>query len=153
METEALQKTIESWNLEVQFSTEGSAYLNINVLPQNLIPLMNKLKDTPETAFDYLFCMSGVDWNPDLEVVYHLESTSHRHIVVVRTRTSNRENPVIDTVSRIWATAEFHECEIFDFFGIRFEGHPHLKRLFLTEDWEGYPLRKDYVDEVNIVSK
>jgi NADH:ubiquinone oxidoreductase subunit C len=80
-----------------------------------------------------------------------LESTTHRHIVVVKVATENREEPVFDSVYDIWATAEFHEREVFDFFGIRFNNHPNLKRLFLTEDWIGYPLRKDYEDETNMI--
>ena len=75
------------------------------------------------------------------------------HCVVVKVKTSDRENPVLDTVSDIWRTAEFHEMEVFDFFGIRFNDHPNMKRLFLPPEWEGYPLRKDYEDEVNMVIK
>ena len=60
---------------------------------------------------------------------------------------------MLDSVYDIWATAEFHEREVFDFFGIIFTNHPNLKRLFLTEEWEGFPLRKDYVDEINMVIK
>lgn len=153
METTALQQLVEQWEFEAAFNTENTAFLNISIPPESLRSLLTRLKNDPQTAFDYLFCMTGVDWNPELEVVYHLESTLHRHIVVVRVRTADRENPVLDSVGDLWATAHFHECEIYDFFGIRFAGHPNLKRLFLTEDWQGFPLRKDYVDEVNIVSK
>ena len=60
---------------------------------------------------------------------------------------------MFDTVCNIWKTAEFHEREVFDFFGIKFSNHPNLKRLFLTEEWEGFPLRKDYVDDINMVIK
>jgi NADH:ubiquinone oxidoreductase subunit C len=98
-----------------------------------------------------LFCLSGVDWGEELGVIYHLESTVYRHIVVVKVKTSDRDNPNFDSVWDIWRTAEFHEREAFDFFGIKFNNHPNLKRLFLTENWEGFPLRKDYVDDVNMV--
>ncbi|WP_372973339.1 NADH-quinone oxidoreductase subunit C, partial [Muriicola sp.] len=104
-----------------------------------------------ETEFDYLFCLTGVDWGEELGVIYHLESTTKRHILVVKVSTADRENPELDTVCDLWFTAEFHEREVFDFFGIRFRNHPNLKRLFLTEDWEGYPLRKDYEDDVNMI--
>ncbi|MFH4963474.1 NADH-quinone oxidoreductase subunit C [Gaetbulibacter sp. M235] len=153
MTNEALQNLISSWIPELEFSEEGSQFLNITVAPENLHQLMTDLKNNSETKFDYLFCLSGVDWQPELGVVYHLESTTYRHIVVVKVKTSDRENPILDSVWNIWRTAEFHEREVFDFFGIKFNNHPNLKRLFLTEEWEGYPLRKDYEDEINMVIK
>lgn len=137
----------------LEFSEEDSQYLNISVPSELLHKLMTQLKNQPETKFDYLFCLSGVDWEPELGVVYHLESTEYRHSIVVKVNTADRENPTFDSVSDIWATAEFHEREVFDFFGIKFNGHPNLKRLFLTDEWEGFPLRKDYVDEINMVLK
>jgi NADH-quinone oxidoreductase subunit C len=109
------------------------------------------LKDGEDTAFDYLFCESGVDMVQYLMVVYHLESTKHGHTLVLKVKTEDRENPVMDTVSDIWRTAEFHEREIFDLLGIRFANHQDMRRIFLDENWVGYPLRKDYSDEVNIV--
>ncbi|MBT8316775.1 MAG: NADH-quinone oxidoreductase subunit C [Lutibacter sp.] len=153
MTNEALQKLISSWIPELEFTEEGSQFLNIIVQPEQLHQLMTQLKSNNETSFDYLFCLSGIDWGKELGVVYHLESTIHRHMVVVKVQTEDRENPTFDTVSNIWATAEFHEREAFDFFGIIFNNHPNLKRLFLTEDWDGFPLRKDYVDEINMVIK
>ena len=137
----------------LEFTEEGSQFLNISVKPEHIYQLMSQLKTNNETNFDYLFCLSGVDWGEELGVVYHLESTTHRHAIVVKVNTKDREKPNFDSVSNIWATAEFHEREVFDFFGITFNNHPNLKRLFLTEDWEGYPLRKDYVDEINMIIK
>ena len=137
----------------LEFNEEGSQFININVQPELLHKLMSQLKSNDETHFDYLFCLSGVDWGEELGVVYHLESTTHRHMIVVKVQTKDRENPTFDSVYDIWATAEFHEREVFDFFGIKFNNHPNLKRLFLTEEWVGYPLRKDYVDEINMVIK
>ena len=153
MTNEALQNLISSWIPELEFSEEASQFLNITVQPEQLHQLMLKLKTNDDTYFDYLFCLSGVDWEPELGVVYHLESTQHRHIVVVKVKTSDRENPTLDSVCDIWKTAEFHEREVFDFFGIKFNNHPNLKRLFLTDEWEGFPLRKDYVDDINMVIK
>jgi len=145
--------TIDPITIGLEFTEEGSQFLNIIVQPAQLHQLMSQLKSNSETAFDFLFCLSGVDWGKELGVVYHLESTIHRHIVVVKVKTEDRENPNFDTVSDIWLTAEFNEREVFDFFGIRFNNHPNMKRLFLTEEWDGFPLRKDYVDEINIVTK
>ena len=86
-----------------------------------------------------------------MEVVYHFNSTQLKHNVVIKAKINSREKPEIETISDIWRTAEFHEREVYDLFGIVFKNHPDLRRIFLEDDWEGYPLRKDYVDEVNIV--
>ncbi len=153
MTNEALQQLITSWVPEIECTEEGSQFLTITVVPAKLHDLMRKLKETPETHFDYLFCLTGVDWGQALGVVYHLESTIHRHNIVVKVQTEDREHPTIDTVSDIWATAEFHEREVYDFFGIQFNNHPNMKRIFMTEEWEGYPLRKDYEDEINMIIK
>jgi NADH/F420H2 dehydrogenase subunit C len=137
----------------LEFSEEGSQFLNIFVQPEQLHSLMAQLKGNEQTHFDYLFCLSGVDWGAELGAVYHLESTTHRHSIVVKVKTPDREHPTLDSVYDIWMTAEFHEREVYDFFGITFNNHPNLKRLFLTDEWEGFPLRKDYVDEINMVIK
>ncbi|WP_218043772.1 NADH-quinone oxidoreductase subunit C [Flavobacterium franklandianum] len=153
MTNEALQNLISSWIPELEFTEEKSQFLNITVQPEQLHSLMTQLKSNSETNFDYLFCLTGMDWVAALGVVYHLESTTHRHQIVVKVKTEDRENPTFDTVCNIWYTSEFHEREVFDFFGIKFNNHPNLKRLFLTEDWDGFPLRKDYVDEINMIIK
>lgn len=151
MTNQALQQLLGSWQPELEFTEEESQFLNITVPAEHLHDLMAQLKSDPETQFDYLFCLSGVDWGEKLGIVYHLESTTKRHIIVVKVSAEDRETPVLDSVFDIWATAEFHEREVFDFFGIKFTNHPNLKRLFLTEDWIGYPLRKDYEDETNMI--
>lgn len=153
MTNESLQSLVSSWIPDLEFSEEGSPYLTITVDKDNLYELMVQLKANSETQFDYLFCLTGVDWGEELGVVYHLESTSLRHSVVVKVKTSDREDPKLDSVWDIWRTAEFHEREVYDFFGITFSNHPNLKRIFLTDEWDGYPLRKDYVDEINMVIK
>lgn len=153
MTNEALQQLIAEWVPDLEFWEEDSEFLNIEVAPKHLRNLMSRLKEDDQTCFDYLFCLSGVDWGENLGVIYHLESTQHRHQIVVRVQTQDREHPNLDTVCDIWYTAEFHEREVFDFFGIEFNNHPNLKRLFLTDEWEGYPLRKDYEDEINMIIK
>jgi len=153
MTNEALQNLINSWTAELEFTEEGSEFLTISVKPEHFHQLMLQLKSNNETNFDYLFCLTGMDWGKELGIIYHLESTTHRHCIVVKVQTEDRENPTIDSVCDIWKTANFHEREIFDFFGIKFNNHTNLKRLFLTDEWEGFPLRKDYVDEINMVIK
>jgi NADH/F420H2 dehydrogenase subunit C len=100
--------------------------------------------------FDYLFCVTAIDWKTHFTMVYHLTSTVYRHTVVVKVKLDH-DHPVIRTVSDIWRTAEFHEREAYDLFGVVFTGHPDLRRLFMTDDWNGWPLRKDYEDPVNMI--
>lgn len=152
MSKEELQELLQSWDPELQFEEE-SAFLQVVVQKENLLKFCNSLKNDPKTKFDYLFCLTGMDWGKELGVIYHLESTTLKHELVVKVKTEDRENPELDSVWEIWRTAELHEMEVFDFFGIKFKNHPNLKRLFLTPDWTGFPLRKDYVDEANMVIK
>ncbi len=122
------------------------------VIPANdLHRFLVELKDNPKTQFNYLVCQTGVDQNEELRVVYHLRSTNLKHACVIKVITTDRINPEFDSVYDIWKTAEFFEREIFDLYGIKFKNHPDLRRLFLEDDFVGYPLRKDYVDNINIV--
>ena len=130
---------------------EGGQWLNVNVDPKDWHGFAKSLKEHPELRFDYLFCETCVDWKTHLTVVYHLESTQHRHIVVIKLKL-DRTKPEIETVSDIWKTAEFHEREVYELFGVNFLNHPDLRLLILPEGWEGRnPLRKDFEDAVNMV--
>ena len=94
----------------------------------------------------------GVDYGTSLGAVYHLASSKFDHLIVLKSSTPNRVNPSLDSVVSIWETANYQEREIFDLFGITFKNHPYMKRLFLDSSW-GFPLRKDYIDDINIISK
>jgi NADH:ubiquinone oxidoreductase subunit C len=131
---------------------EGKQYLEVTVPSSQLYQIARLLREKEETKFDFLFCLSGVDYGNNLGVVYHLRSTIYNHEMVLKTRTSDREHPLLDSVSDIWQTADFHEREVFDLLGIKFNNHPDLRRLFLDNSW-GFPLRKDYIDDINIVTK
>ena len=96
-----------------------------------------------EQGFDLLSCVSGVDWPDKFQVVYHLESVAKKTMICIKVNTP-RENPSVPSVAAIWPTADWHERETFDLFGIQFAGHPDLRRIFMPDDWIGYPLRKDY---------
>ena len=126
---------------------ETGEFLNAIVTPAEFLPLMKELRTKTELNFDSLFCLTCVDWKTHFMMVYHLLSRDHKHQLVVKSKIDDRTNPQIETVSHIWRTAEFHEREVFDLFGIKFLNHPDLRRIFLDENWPGYPLRKDYVDE------
>src|SRR5882757_775337 len=120
--------------------------LTLVVPREHLRPLAEFLAGESDLAFSYLSDVTGVDRfpvEPRFELNYHLLSISRRDSLRLRVRLPG-EDAVIESVVPIWPTANWHEREIFDLFGIRFEGHPDLRRLLMPEDWEGYPLRKDY---------
>ena len=146
-----LEELIGSFDADARI-VEGKQFTEITVQPENLISLATFLKDNPMTCFDFLGCLSGVDYGQDLGVVYHIRSTRDNRTVVVKTRIPDRKDPVIESVTRIWPGAEYHEREVFDLFGIKFANHPDLRRFFLDMS-SGYPLRKDYTDDINIVTK
>jgi NADH-quinone oxidoreductase subunit C len=104
------------------------------------------LRDDPACPFNFLADVTCVDWypsDPRFEVVYHLLSISKKERVRLKVRLSE-ESPVVDSVTSVWPGANYFEREVFDLFGVRFTGHPYLRRLLMPEDWEGHPLRKDY---------
>jgi len=103
------------------------------------------LRHDSELQLDALMCLSGVDYGPEktLGVVYHLASTRHRHKITLKVEVP-RQNGALPTVSDIWRTADWHEREAYDLYGMRFENHPDPRRILLPDDWQGHPLLKDY---------
>ena len=102
------------------------------------------LKNSPEFDFNYLNYITAVDYFDYFELVYQLTSLSHNYSVVLKTRCHNRNNPVVPSMVRLWRGADLQEREVYDLMGIRFEGHPNLKRIVLWDGFQGHPLRKDY---------
>jgi NADH:ubiquinone oxidoreductase subunit C len=151
MDKSKLAELIRSFDSETEV-TEGRQFVEAIVPASNLYMLAKRLREDGNAAFDFLFCLTGVDYGTDLGVVYHLRSTKHNHSMVLKTRISDRSDPTLDSVSGIWKTADFNEREVYDLLGIKFANHPDLRRLFLSSSW-GFPLRKDYVDDINIVTK
>jgi NADH:ubiquinone oxidoreductase subunit C len=129
---------------------ETGEWLNILIEPQQWKAFAHQLRMGNGFNFDYLFCITCIDWKTHFTMVYHLTSTIHRDTIVIKAKL-DRENTEIETVSDIWRTAEFHEREAYDLFGVKFLHHPDLRRLFLTDEWKGWPLRKDYEDPVNMI--
>ena len=116
----------------------------IQIAPDKIDRVCQFLAREDDLAFDYLMCLSGVDYNNGtLGVVYHLSSIRHRHKIVLKASCA-KDAPHVASVSLIWGTADWHEREAFDLMGIIFDGHPDLRRILLPADWEGHPLRKDY---------
>jgi NADH-quinone oxidoreductase subunit C len=133
--------------LEEQFpgSIVASGANSLLVKSESLLEIANYLKTTPGLDFDYLSAITAVDYYDYFEVVYQLTSLQHNHSLVVKTRCYERENPTLPSVVSLWRGADFQEREIYDLFGITFEGHPNLKRIVLWEGFQGHPLRKDYL--------
>jgi len=123
--------------------------LTVTIPREQLSRVAGFLRNDPELEFDFLSDLTATDHvplEPRFAVVYHMLSIRHRHTLRLRTWTAGA-NPSVASVTNIWPTANWHEREVFDLFGIRFEGHPDLTRLLLPLDWEGHPLRKDYPTE------
>ena len=115
----------------------------IFVSPENLIQVMEFLKDDNEMKFDTLLCVTGYD-DKVLGSAYNLFSLEKNQYIEVRVEV-DRENPVVPTVEGLWKAADWHERESYDLFGINYEGHSDLRRILLPNDWEGHPMRKDFV--------
>ena len=115
------------------------------VQSQSLFEVMRFLKETAELDFDYLVSITAVDYWDYSEVVYHLVSIGHNHSLVIKTRCYDRDNPEVPSVVELWQGADFQEREVYDLMGIRFDGHPSLRRIFLWEGFQGHPLRRDYL--------
>ena len=130
---------------------EDGEWLNIHVDPNVFLLFAEQLRNDPALQFDYLLCLTCIDWKTHLTMVYHFESTEFRHTLVVKSKL-DRTKPEIETVSHIWRTAEFHEREVYELFGVNFLHHPDLRLLILPDGWEGkFPMRKDFEDPVNMI--
>ena len=135
----------------------------IEVAPAGIVEVCQYLRDEPSLAFDYLNGVTAVDyfhtdekkaakatWDPHLEVVYHLFSMQHKHSLVLKVLLPRWQDdqsgqlPELASVAGIWSIADWHEREVYDLIGVRFTGHPNLRRILCPEDWVGHPLRKDY---------
>jgi NADH-quinone oxidoreductase subunit C len=145
-ENPIIQK-LRSWDEKAVAETfEFRGELTIVLPPEHLRRAAEYLQAERGLQFDFLSDISAVDrfpMEPRFEVNYHLLSIPLRRTVRLRVRLPGQD-PVVSTVIPVWPTANWHEREIFDLFGIRFDGHPDLHRILLPDDWEGYPLRKDY---------
>jgi len=116
----------------------------IRIAPDRIKDVAVFLRDAPETAFDALMCLTGLDYTGGkLGVVYHLHSMKWNHKITLKVEVPV-DNPHVQSVEPVWKTANWHEREAFDLLGIIFDGHPDLRRILMPYDWEGYPLRKDY---------
>ncbi len=141
--TELVEKTIRDAfpDVVVETSTDMDAVLNIRIDPDAIVPVCEKLRSL---GFDYLADIFAIDRQNRIEVVYRLTALERNEKLVLRLDL-NRDKPEVDSVTSIWKGANFLEREAYDLLGVVFKGHPDLRRILLPEDWEGHPLRKDYV--------
>jgi NADH-quinone oxidoreductase subunit C len=136
-----------AWNAdavqEVKFDRDE---LTIWIAKEAIREACAVLRDSSDCPFNYLADLTCVDWYPSeprFEVVYHLLSISTKERVRLKARLDG-SSPAIESVTSVWPAANFYEREVFDLFGVRFTGHPNLKRILMPDNWEGNPLRKDY---------
>ncbi|MBS1803034.1 MAG: NADH-quinone oxidoreductase subunit C [Acidobacteria bacterium] len=117
--------------------------LSLTVSPESIIPAVSTIKDAGYTAFED---MTAVDWlpsEPRFQLTYHILSHAFKQRVRIKAWVSEND-PAIESITSVFPGANFYEREVFDLFGIRFEGHPNLRRIMMPEEWVGHPLRKDY---------
>lgn len=136
-----LQQQIAEICPQAQFDTVDNV-LMVTVDDAQWHEVARRLKR--DLHFDYLTCLTGMDWKDALGVIYYLTDTRTQQMLHVKVATTDRERPMLHSVSDIWSVANYQEREVYDFFGIVFIGHPDMRRFFLRNDWVGHPLRKDY---------
>jgi len=153
MTPEAIYKHLEAkFGSETVFDYHADANKDrdpwFQVAPWEIENVCEHLRTDRDLAFDYLECITGVDYPDDkrIAVVYHIYSYTKKHRVVLKAYL-DREDPAMPTLVNVWSTANWQERECFDLLGVLFEGHPDLRRLLLPDDWEGHPLRKDYEEQ------
>jgi NADH:ubiquinone oxidoreductase subunit C len=131
---QALPGRVEQWDADAVW-----------VVPATIVDAARFLHDDPALDFSFLNSISAVDFIEYFQLVYHLTSLRRQHTAVVKARVYGREEPVLPSVYQVWRGADFQEREIWDLMGVRFDGHPNMKRIMLWEGFEGHPLRKDYL--------
>lgn len=136
-----------AWNpAAVQSAKFDREEMSVYLAPSSLREACALLRDDRDCPFNFLADVTCVDWHPSeprFEVVYHLLSIPRKERVRLKVRLESA-NPTVESVVPVWPAANFFEREVYDLFGVRFTGHPYLRRLLMPEDWEGQPLRKDY---------
>ena len=132
----------------VNASAPGVAAVEDGILflePSELAGAVQTLRDSEASDLVFLSNLTAVDRERHFEVVYHLQSLDLNHILQVKARLTDREDPAIPSLTGVYHGAHLQEREVYDLFGIRFEGHPDLRRMFLWDGFPGYPLRKDFL--------
>ena len=126
-------------------AVSAAAEGEVRVAPESLVAVCRFLKEEPEFAMDYLSSITGVDYLDFFEVVYHLTSLTHNHSLVLKTTLRGRDDVSAPSLTEVWEAADLQEREVWDLMGVRFTGHPNLKRVLTWEGFPGHPLRKDHL--------
>jgi NADH-quinone oxidoreductase subunit C len=145
MNSIALEKLKERFPESILEVGEFRDELTIIVKKEGIVPICQFLRDDPKLSYNFLSDLCGVDYlerKPRFDVVYNLYSIEKNHRVRLKVRVD--EGEIVPSVTSVWSGANWHEREVFDMFGIRFDGHPDLRRILMPDDWEGHPLRKDF---------
>lgn len=148
MDQKELVSVILSLSPEAKLSDKPSNQTTIEILSTSLFSLAKHLRDDDRLAFNMLQLHTAVDWPTEgqFELVYQFYSTRYRYQLRVLVFIP-RDNPIVPTLSPLWRIAEWQEREVYDLFGVLYDDHPDLRRLFLEDEWKGFPLRKDYEDD------
>jgi NADH-quinone oxidoreductase subunit C len=117
----------------------------VEVTPESLVEIARFLRDDPALQMEQATNVTSVDWIDAFELIYHLQSISTNQAMTLKCRTTEREDPIVPSVVSVWIGAWLQELEIYDLMGIRFDGHPNLRRLFLWDGFRGWPLRKEFL--------
>ena len=136
---EAIERSVPGSVAEVQ-------PLGVVIRPDSIAAVSAFLRDDPGFSFDFLSSLTAVDYLDYFEVVYHLTSLTHNHSAVLKTRAEGRTAPTVPSVVAVWRGADFQEREVWDLLGVRFDGHPDLRRILMWEGFPGHPLRKDFME-------
>lgn len=141
-------KVAEVFGNRVEGFNEEGVDPCFKVRSDSIVEVCRFLRDDQDLAFEVLSDLTALDLPKDniIQVVYHLYSYTKRHQIVLKADLP-REGPALKTVEGVWRAANWMEREVFDLFGVVFEGHPDLRRIMLPEDWVGHPLRKDFVEQ------
>ncbi len=116
----------------------------IELNPDNLVSACKILKENTETDFNFLVLLGSLELKSSFQTIYNLQSLKTKKLLRIKVNVS-KEDPTIPSVSGVWSTADWYEREAYDMMGIKFSGHPNLKRILNPDNWEGFPLRKDYI--------
>jgi NADH-quinone oxidoreductase subunit C len=135
-----LKERLKDKVLEV---VENERHSHVRLAPDVLVAACEFLRDDDRTAFEQLHDVTAVDWVDYFDVVIHLYSIRRKHGLCIKVKTPSREDATCPSVTPVWPAADWHERETWDLMGVKFVGHPHLRRILLPEDWQGHPLRKD----------
>ena len=146
--SDLINRNVQGANAVAYLTADAKKFdSSITVETSHIVKVIEFLKTNKETSFNSLHTISGVDYMDRMEVCYMLTNYDPAAVrnLILKVKVTDRVNPTIDSIVTVFAAADFLEREVYDMFGIKFNNHPDLRRILCPDDWEGFPLRKDYV--------